>query len=615
MNEETLSSFWRRKRSIDHAIALRDLQLELTYLARLILKDQRINVAWHPSLVEGSGQTIILDSTPVDDIDDGAAVPDERVDVLVGDTVYRSHLEGLERDAAYGAATRILDATNDPTVGRQARVLSTVKHLRAYWIALNSSAAVRDYIDTSKEWKKEHIKALSDELVAACSEDEVSYQDVIDLWSLYLTYGVDLSGIHNKTVVKAMVDASREAYKVVQDGRQTYADLIKKVSSISGNFVGFKDKAEMPQPMPMPQAGGQGGKSGIPGPQDSDGNSGSGNTFSGTGTVNASPKPRQANPVEIRKQAESRPMVDALDHLNSIDQKDAEDIRESIEFSSEDITDEVYPPGSRGHYSAGKVIWEKAPYDQHLETKLRSQAMQASAGITQILQRFKRMRSRVEHGTPDGFKVDGRRVGRIMYGNEHVFQKRTVIDQLDMALVLLLDSSGSINEDSWNIIMQTAAAFVQALSHREDVELIVASYTDGASRRLRLGGTMVERHYDKRMGKLHAKRSFKGGTPSGIALAAIRESIFKRLKVRKRDKIVIHLTDGSPNDDQNVQQEVALNKKAGIDTFCILVSAYDSSYRQAEFREAYGSNFRYLNSYSELLKCLTDLFGKLTEER
>lgn len=659
MNEETLSSFWRRRRSIDRPIALRDLQLELTYLARLILKDQNINIAWHQSLVEGNGKTLILDSTPVEDVPDGIAVPDERVDALVGDTVYRAYLEALDRDKVYGAASQILASSTDPLIGRKARTLAAVKHLKAYFTAKKSSPAVREYVDNSRTWKKEHIKEISDELIEACSQAEVSYQDVIDLWSMYLLYDTDMTGIRNPEVLNAMVAASRASYGLVQRDRLTYAELLKSVEQVSDNFLVFKDKAEM-----QPSMGGMGGQTvqspkGQSSPddaanQDSDDSDNSqnpesspgsssdkhgskddsddednedqqddedesdddDNTFTGTGTVGAAGgKSQPGKPdslAKVRESAKSEPMVDAIDQMASIDIDEAEDIRQSIEFSSEDITQETLGANA-GSYR--KIIWEKAPYDQALETKLRTEAYSAATGITQILQRFKRMRSRTEHGTADGYKVDSRRVGRIMYGNDHVFQKRTVIDKLDMALVLLLDSSGSINDDQWELILKTAAAFVQALSQREDVDLIVASYTDGHSRSLGSSGTMIERHYDKKMKNLHAKRKFKGGTPSGEALAAIRESIFKRLNIRKKDKIVIHLTDGQPNYDQYVEKQVELNKAAGIETFCILVNSYRSSYTDQEFKDVYGNNFKHLDDYKSLLKCLTDLFGKITEVR
>ena len=101
MNEETLSSFWRQRRSEDRPIALRDLQQELTYLARLILNDQTVQVAWHASLVESevnrrgyavATNTILLDSSPLSGVALHEAIPDERVDALVGDTIYRANL-------------------------------------------------------------------------------------------------------------------------------------------------------------------------------------------------------------------------------------------------------------------------------------------------------------------------------------------------------------------------------------------------------------------------------------------------------------------------------------------------------------------------------------------
>lgn len=760
MNEETLSSFWRRRRSHDRPIALRDLQMELTYLARLILKDSTASIAWHEKLADNVidndgrivGTALILDSTPINDIPIGQPIPDERVDALVGDTVYRANLEILNRDATYGAAARILDASNDPTIGREARVLSTLKHWKAYLKAQENPPAVRDYITTSREWKKEHIHEIATELAEACSQDTVSFQDCLDLFGLWLIYDIDLPTSLNPDVITAMLNAGKQANLTARQQYLSYNSLIKQIQSIAGNFSGFPNKADMPPPE-VPQGDGdeEDGKEGTDedaeqgsgqsspdgtdkenegeppegGPdddseesddesdgedegegngksdvsddqeeesqgedssQDDDavsddeqesGSSSSGSTSdsqegstdrgtsgdssdeegnegdededdSSSGTDDddsdddgddedatgeaAAPK---LDPIErVREGAKTQPMVDLIDQMDTLDDDTAEDIRDSIEFAREDITDEIT---SVGGGPGRQIIWEKAPYDAALESVLRKEAYVNATGITQILSRFKRLRTRVEHGQQQGYKLDRRRVGRIMYGNTHVWQDKTIIDRLDMCLVIMLDASGSIQEEQWELIRKTAASFVQALAYRDDVELMVVSYTTSsiytrtATDYDYQSFTAIERIYDRRLGKIHGVRRYDGGTPSAIGFAAIRESIFKRLNVRKRDKIIIHLTDGAPDDNIACKEQVELNKKAGIETFCVLVedgrqaemmrnyygaNGLTYSPDDSQFKEIYGDGkFKHLEGYAGLLKCLTELFASITEAR
>lgn len=750
MNDETLSSFWRRRRSQDRSISLRDLQNELSYLARLILKDERVQVAWHQNLIQessGNDKILILDSTPVDDIPEGQAVPDDRVDTLVGDTLFRAHLEALERDAVFGAVSRVLASSTDPDIERKTRVLAAVKHLKAYFVGLDANPAAREYVNSSREWKKDHIAELAESLSMACSVDDIAFEDVLDLWAMFLVYGSDIGNNVKLEVFDAIQQASRATYQVMRDDKLTYRTLSNRLDTIAQSFTGFKNRKDIVPPAPTPgegEAGDEGGDqdsddgSGQSSPDgtdkenegeepeggpddeaelhgdqdaeseadtdrptddtsvdkessdddqasnsdsssqsdDSDGDEDSdeedsddedqgsgggssslpdddedfeddeeedgepessddGDNDDGDQDSEQSSAPGQAAAVapldRVREQAESGPMIDALDQINTISDEESEAIREAVEFAREDISAEV-ESYDNGDYP---IIWEKAPYDAALEAKLRTEAYQTATGITEILHRFKRLRSRIEHGTLDGYKLDNLRLGRLAYGNQHVFKRRSVINKLDMCLVLLLDSSSSIDDTQWETIIKVAASFVQAVANRDDVELIVESYTEtGTSYRNLLTGARVGgsansmlRIYDKRMGRMQAVRKYKHGTPSAMALASIRDSIFKRLKIRQRDKVVIHLTDGYPTDGaEEVQKQVRLNKEAGIETYCILVqdigiyNQYAGYYRSQglsddSFKECYGNNFQKLESYSKLLKCLTDLFGKITEAR
>lgn len=795
MTEETLSSFWRHRRSSERPIALRDLQDELTYMARLILKDQNVQIAWHQDLldpmeVQRKGtKTLILDSSPIDDIPEGQPIPDERVDVLLGDMTYRSHLEGLNRDSQYGltqievdnalgkipyydSRISLLPRGQAASLQRATlqnimhdtdieRILSLLKHLRAWSVGLNSAPAIQEYVKTAKGWKKDQLTDVAQELCRRV--DEAPYmEDIFDLFSLYLIYGSDLD-LRNidDSLEQAIVNAGRKAFALASVDHPRSQDIVKVINEIALTFKPWVKRPDPPtQPVPQDskddeenedEDGGEGDSSESDGegqtspdgtekenegeepeggrgedePEDqddgdrqeygsdddtdsspsqdndasanddtdsrgegsdeADSDSPSDDEMGGDDEDGSSPasdegmddeeasgaeeaddtddsdlsdsddqdKDEGGEGVEseedddldgedpspaggkasqetqdLLSEAQDRPLLDLVDQMSVIPDEDVADIRDSIEFAREDISEEIQLDDDQlaGRTESPVVIWEKAPYNLVVEKVLREEAYQTAQGITEILRKFKRMRSRVEHGQETGHKLDKRRLGRVLTGDTGVWQKKSVIGKLDMSLSILLDSSSSVNNDQWALMLKTGAAFMQAAVGRDDLEMIVCSYTNDDV----TGHNMLVRHFDRKLGKFHASRPYESGTPSAIAIAALRDSILKRLGVQKKDRIIVHVTDGVPNEP--VAKQVEMCRKAGIQVFCVLVGDFSESYwnvikrwspyvRQFDTTEDYflaeygKGRFVHINEYKDLLKGLTNLFGNIVEVR
>lgn len=787
--EESLSAFWRQRRSTDRPIALRDLQEQLTFMARGILHDPQVTVAWNASLVpEGAGENkvIILDSAPVDGIRDGQSIPDERVDHLVGDTIYRANLAKLEqRVSAYKQAEdtatiweqdrNMFGETRMPAWYEKGkydnkRILSVLKNLRAYYTSRNTTPAVRQYMQTARLGKRDRIieTGVVDELNRRCSLPTVAREDVLDLFALFLTHDIPLDENVNLDIIEPFEKAMQAANNIAIRDAATSNMLLQTVQSIGKLFDTFPKRADIPPP-PQESDGGDEDEDEQEGDEEQDGSgesnpdgtdkenedeepeggpddetepdsdedvsdgsdpdtgdeeepngdsedspnseedsdeeqessgddspdadssedqqdseegdspedSSGGGEESASATPGSSDEPSSGgqdgtadgepsqdgesgemeptegesdNQVddddddfddeddlddfedEADQEQESdesllddnRPILDRVSHLSEISQSEADEIQESIEVAKEDLTEEL--TSLIGGAGSTSCIWQKGKYNAEQERVLRTKGYSQASGITQILQRFSRLRSRTEHGTLDGYKIDSRRVGRVTYGNMHVFQKRTIIDKLNMCLVILKDSSGSIDDSKFRIMQEVGASFVQAFNGRDDVELIDMSYTTGGSTvgRIHKYGTMLYRHFDPRLGgKYLTERMGSGGTPSGIALAAVRDSIFGRLGTTKKDRVIIHLTDGAPDDQAEVANQVKLNSEAGITTYCLLVgTTYDPltapRYMKQfyeEFEQAYEGRFATVASFNDLLPALTQLFQNLVEKR
>ncbi len=150
-----------------------------------------------------------------------------------------------------------------------------------------------------------------------------------------------------------------------------------------------------------------------------------------------------------------------------------------------------------------------------------------------------------------------RTLPRILLGAKDIYEETVDEDEIDVALGLLLDCSGSISSrggyhynsstgeseyqweggGQWGLIVETCQVMEDAFRDGQ-LDLFIMAYRSGQAFRV------YEPGYDGlRLLNVHPS----GGTPSVPGIKALAHRM-QKLGEHRRDKIIIHLTDGEPND-------------------------------------------------------------------
>jgi len=147
--------------------------------------------------------------------------------------------------------------------------------------------------------------------------------------------------------------------------------------------------------------------------------------------------------------------------------------------------------------------------------------------------------------------------------------------------------SGSMRS-SMSFVWATAAVFAESLIHKKGVNFLALTYTGGYF------NVQTTRICDREMGKLCLGNVDQGGgTPSGPALASIKV-LMERMP--ERQKVIIHFTDGIPDDQYCVKVAVDAARQAGFRVWAISLHQYESM-----LRSQYGEgNWQTIGAISEL---------------
>jgi hypothetical protein len=177
-------------------------------------------------------------------------------------------------------------------------------------------------------------------------------------------------------------------------------------------------------------------------------------------------------------------------------------------------------------------------------------------------------------------RLSHRTLPRIWMDATDLFEEELIEDEIDVVLGLLLDASGSIGtggsyrnnpvtgaweyqlgRSQWEMIMESSQMMVDAFNEGQ-LDLLIMSYTTGVVHRLYEPGWDSMRTQD-----VHPS----GGTPSvsGIKVLAHR---MEKLAGHRRDKMIIHMTDGEPNTGGGpdaMRQTVESLERKGMDVIGI----------------------------------------------
>ena len=294
-----------------------------------------------------------------------------------------------------------------------------------------------------------------------------------------------------------------------------------------------------------------------------------------------------------------------LDNLDSFDVRDIgempkellEEVLEAVAHELEDISKSVAEVFKGQTYREVQAQTKRADYDGPAAQAVKDQVAKEIRELQRVFDRQAQVESRHLHGLLNG-KLDNRRLARAGTGNLHVFKRREVIGKPDLAVGLLLDVSGSMNS-YMPIVWATGAVFGEALVRKPGVNYLCLTYTGGYF------NVQTTRICDKEMGRLCLGNVDQGGgTPSGPAIASIKVLMDR---MRERKKVIIHFTDGQPDDSASVQVAVADARKAGYTVWAISLHGY-ARMLASQYGEG---NYRTIGSVRELPRAVAELVREL----
>jgi len=295
-------------------------------------------------------------------------------------------------------------------------------------------------------------------------------------------------------------------------------------------------------------------------------------------------------------------------NLDEFDIRDIEEIPEELLNEVLDaITHELEDLTKSVAEVINKPAWDvdaqtrKADYDAPAAERVRQQVESEIQEMRRVFDRQAQVQSRYLKGLTVG-KLDRRSLSRAGAGNFRVFKRREVLETPDLAVGLLLDVSGSMH-DKMDYVWAAGSVFAEGLIRKRGVNFLALTYTGG------MFNCQTTRICDRDMGRLCLGNVEQGGgTPSGVAIASIKVLMDR---MPERQKVIIHFTDGWPDDKYSVMQAVEAARKAGYWVWAISLRGYESMLAQQ-----YGDgNWETIAAIRELPSKVAHLVQKLAASR
>ena len=295
----------------------------------------------------------------------------------------------------------------------------------------------------------------------------------------------------------------------------------------------------------------------------------------------------------------------------NLDEFDIRDIEEVPEELLQEVLDAIVHELEDISASVAEVInkpigdvnaqTKKADYDAPAADRVRDQVQSEIQELRRVFDRQAQVKSRYLGGLTIG-RLDRRNLARVGAGNLRVFKRREVLSTPDIAVGLLLDVSGSMS-GNMNYVWATACVFAEGLVQKKGVNFLGLTYTGGYF------DVQTTKICDKTMGRLCLGNVEQGGgTPSGAAIASMK-TLMDRMP--ERQKVIIHFTDGWPDDKASVVAAVEAARKAGYWVWAISLNTYAQMLGQQ-----YGEgNWETIGSISELPGKVANLVKKLVASR
>jgi len=285
--------------------------------------------------------------------------------------------------------------------------------------------------------------------------------------------------------------------------------------------------------------------------------------------------------------------------LGEIPEKLLEAVMDAIAHEMEDLSQSVQQV-CQGRYGCIAALTQKGEYNAEAANRVHAEVQSEIAEMSRVFDRQKQQKTKRQNGLLAG-RLNGRALARVGAGNLHVYSRKQTVDTPSLAVGLLLDVSGSM-DSRMSVVWATACVFAEALIRKQGVNFLALTYTGGDN------DVQTTRICDRALGKLCLGNVAQGGgTPSGPAIGTVKVLMDR---MPEKQKVIIHFTDGSPDNSQQVIEAVANCRKAGYAVWAIVPAGYD---QMAEAQYGAG-NWETINSFSELPHKVGQLVEKLVSK-
>lgn len=560
----SLSSYWRVNKSPDKARDMANLLDNATNMAQLITNNKKIKARWKKS---NDQQHVVLDGRPIDEADT-APIPDEAVDVVMGMAAFQSLANKYQasREQIKGNVLYPRQFKGETETTAAYGVVDTLERWQELRWLQQETTVGREYAQTALDYYGEEgavdKAALEFELRKGQGRSK-RLDAAAALVSGMLLYGqrpsTEIPDQVKGMIAKVLTPMSM--LKVNANPAQVSIAINQALDSI------YRHMADEDEPDDPPPQGGQG---------EGEGEGQGGGSLLGM------------VPPNIEGQAEETDQVVAgvADEEHDIDAEDGEQ----------------YTSGKLGGYGAVQEVVDGKP-ETNLEwyNGIRSTAVPnvpaLRRGFMQLRDVVKR---RVRFQDPPG-KLDDHALWQAGVGELDLFKRNKKGRQAGHSVAVLIDVSGSVSEHDWvNVLAPMVEATHDALHGMEGFKLWAGAYG---------GSSNLDMMLRPGWPKVRHKIPRGGGTPSGDAL-----EVMGMLLRRSSDKqkVIIHITDGMPNDQNRVRKATKDNAENNINTITIIFGQEGSD--NQHFRDIYGLYYG-VRTMAEVPRAVHEMVKEMSTKR
>ena len=313
------------------------------------------------------------------------------------------------------------------------------------------------------------------------------------------------------------------------------------------------------------------------------------------------PEPAKFEPVNLAAHLD-----DAVDNSASLDQQTAAAVSQAVVEKRSDLSQLVSYLANK---SDSTILTFTPDEGAPIVAEARADTAEAEEKTRRVFQEYRLRRTRDYRGSMSG-RVSNRRLYRVSYGDQRVFQRRERPEEIDMVVALLMDLSRS-TRGFRGLIYQIVCTLADALT-KERVEFIGLGYSGDATIYRDANTVQIPRLYDKESGKVKLDiDGISGSTPSYEGLAAGIAELLRLGGTRK--KILFHFTDGEPNGSMSDQIPVLLKQSREKGIIDIHICLSNDGELGDTFKSLYGENAFGINDINRLPEIIDQMLKERLE--